>query len=186
MAKNIQRRDRLFITDEQSLKVQKLQNDKLPVSGGYNLYIFIVIEHQRAFVVVNFRLDLFYCPLGLWGSWKGVSTSPGVYPSQKGSKIGLAGCVIWLFFVVILEMRAKKRSGKWLGCGNRNGKVAGYGNQVLSWPHFDTFVYSAHVLRTTSRQENEACQFYPLSLLRVFVRERSMERSGVRPKNELD
>ena len=50
MAMNIQRRDRLFITEDQSLKVQKLQNDKLPVSGGYNLYIFIVIEHQRAFL----------------------------------------------------------------------------------------------------------------------------------------
>ena len=57
-------------------------------------------------------------------------------------------------------------------------------------------MYTAHVLGTTSRQGNEACQFYPLSLLRVFVlfrylvtdgvRERSMERSGVRPKNELD
>ena len=48
MAMNIQRRDRLFITEEQSLNVSKLQNDKLPKSGGYNLYIFIVVEHQRA------------------------------------------------------------------------------------------------------------------------------------------
>ena len=41
-----------------------------------------------------------------------MSTSPEVYPWQRGSTIGLAGCGIWLFFVVILEMRAKKRSGK--------------------------------------------------------------------------
>ena len=60
---------------------------------------------------------------------------------------------------------------------------------------FDFFVYTAHVLGTTSRQGNEACQFYPLSLLRVFVlfrylvtdgvRERSRERSGVRPKKRI-
>ena len=56
-------------------------------------------------------------------------------------------------------------------------------------------MYTAHVLGTTSRQGIEACQFYPLSLLRVFVLfpylvtdgvlERSMERSGVRPKKPI-
>ena len=61
----------------------------------------------------------------------------------RGSTIGLAGSGIWLFFVVILGMQAKKkereagilimsRSGISyffaLGCGNRKGKVAGYGN----------------------------------------------------------
>ena len=67
----------------------------------------------------------------------------------RGSTIGLAGCGIWLFFVVILRMRAQNGSGKrefwWragagfpifmsLGCGKRRGKVAGNGNLVLSWP----------------------------------------------------
>ena len=31
----------------------------------------------------------------------------------RGSTTDFAGCGIWLFFVVILGMRAKKRSGKW-------------------------------------------------------------------------
>ena len=138
---------------------------------------------------------------------KGAVYFPGGLPLAERVHNRFGGMHDLAVFCGDTEMRAKKRSGKrkfWLwagagfpifirlGCGNRKGKVAGYGNQVLSWPHFDTFVYSAHVLGTTSRQGNEACQFYPLSLLRVFVlfrylvtdgvRERSMERSGVRPK----
>ena len=31
----------------------------------------------------------------------------------RGSTIGLAGCGIWLFFLVILGMRAENRSGMW-------------------------------------------------------------------------
>ena len=38
-----------------------------------------------------------------------VSNFLEVYAYQRGSTIGLAGCGIWLFLVVILEMRAKKK-----------------------------------------------------------------------------
>ena len=33
------------------------------------------------------------------------------YSLARGSTIGLAGCGIWLFFVVMLGMRAENRSG---------------------------------------------------------------------------
>ena len=67
-----------------------------------------------------------------------------------------------------------------LGYWNRKRKGVGYGSYVLLWPHFDSFVYTPLVLGTTSHQGIEACQFYH------GVHERSMERSGVRPKIKLD
>ena len=68
----------------------------------------------------------------------------------RGSTIGLAGCGIWLIFVVIFRMGAENRSGKrefqlragagfcvieGSGCGNRKGKVAGYGILIFTRLH---------------------------------------------------
>ena len=55
----------------------------------------------------------------------------------RGSTIGLAGCGIWLFFLVILGIRAENRQRDvgiliTMGCENRKGKMAGCRNLVLS------------------------------------------------------
>ena len=66
-------------------------------------------------------------------------------PNNGGSTVGLTGCRVWLFFVVILGMQAKNRSGNrefndtwkqdflylWgciLGCRNPRDKIARYEN----------------------------------------------------------
>ena len=41
----------------------------------------------------------------------------------RGSTIGLAGCGIWLFFLVILGMRAENRSGMWAFNNHRDARI---------------------------------------------------------------
>ena len=89
----------------------------------------------------------------VWFSWPLFNFAEIFTSRSWGSPIGLAGCRIWLFFVVIFGIWAKKRGGKrefqllvgaWfrvfigLGRGIGKGNRAGYGISISAWLHHKT------------------------------------------------